>query len=298
MRLCFSVILFIFISSKTLFSQDLICKVQVLTPAIQSSDKQIFQALQQAITEFINNRKWTNDAFLPSERIECTFIINIKERDLDFFKATATIQSSRPVYGTSYYTPLLNLIDNDWEFNYVENQPLDFSETEHLSNLTSILAFYANIIIGFDYDSFSMEGGNPYFRKAQLVVDNTPSELKSGWKPYEGTQNRYWLSENLNNSNFKPLRKLLYTYHIKGLDIMKDEIETGRKEILNGIEQLRKVHNDKPNSFLMQVFFNAKSNEVVDIFSQAIPQDKTRVFNILSEIDPGNLVKYEKMIKN
>lgn len=281
------------------FAQELNCTIQVLHSQVQTSDKRIFETLRRSIYEFMNNRKWTNDLFETEERIECSMLINIsKYRSPDDFEATIQIQSRRTIYNSSYPALLLNFNDNAINFRYLEDEPLEFSATSHLSNLTSILAFYAYIIIGMDYDSFSLEGGTPYFQKAQDIVNNAQSERERGWKAFENTKNRYWLAEDILNQTYRPYRECLYKYHRQGLDIMSENTESSRTIILESIELLEKVHIDKPNSFILQIFFDAKTDELVNIFSGSFPSEKSRVVNLLSKIDPGHINKYQKILKN
>jgi len=292
-------LLFFLISFSVLKAQELNCIVQVNSDQIQTSDKKIFETLQTAIFEFMNNRRWTNDQFLNQERIECSVLINITERtSSDQFKATIQIQSRRPVYKASYNTPVFNFLDNDFEFKYIEYQPLEFNETQFTTNLTSVLAYYAYVVIGLDYDTFSPEGGSPYFQKAQLVVNNAQSSSEKGWKAYENVRNRYWITENLLNPSFKPLRAAYYKYHRQGFDLMTENKDNARFAITESIEMLRKVQADKPGSVLMQLFFVAKAEEIVNVYSQAFPDEKNKVVNTLNQIDPANAQKYEEIIKS
>ena len=282
----------------TCSAQELNCSVQVLHSQIQSSDKRVFETLRNSIYEFMNNRKWTDDVFKTEERIECSMLINISEWiPPDVFKGTMQIQSRRPVYNSSYPALLLNFNDNNIDFRYLEDEPLEFSETSHISNLTSILAFYAYIIIGMDYDSFSLEGGTPYFQKAQTVVNNAQSASEEGWKAFK-PKNRYWLVEDILYQAYRPARECLYKYHRQGLDMMSENTESSRTAILESIELLEKVHIEKPNSFILQVFFDAKADELVSIFSESFPDEKPRVVSILSKIDPGHINKYQNILKN
>jgi hypothetical protein len=294
----FSVFFFI-LSSSILRAQELNCSVQVNSDQIQTSDKKVFETLQTSIFEFMNNRRWTNDQYLNQERIECSILINITERiSSDQFKATIQIQSRRPVYKASYNTPIFNFLDNDFEFRYVEFQPLEFNETQFTTNLTSVLAYYAYVVIGMDYDSFSLEGGSPYFQKAQLVVNNAQSSSEKGWKAYENVRNRYWITENLLNPSFRPLRAAYYKYHRQGFDLMTENKDNARAAITESIEMLRKVQADKPGSVLMQLFFVAKSEEIVSVYTQAFPDEKNKVVNALNQIDPANANKYAEILKS
>lgn len=285
------------IYSYTIFGQELNCQVTVLSPQIQSSDKRVFTTMQTAIYEFMNNTKWSNDKFLNQERIECSMQITINDRPSnDQFSGSIQVQSTRPIFKGSYNSPVFNFNDESFNFRYLEYQQLEFSETGNTSNLTNILAFYANMIIGIDYDTYSPLGGSPFFLKAQAIVNNAQSGGEKGWKAFEGTRNRYWLNENMLNPSFRPIRQLYYDYHRRGLDTMTEKKEDAVRIIADGIETLKKVHRDKPASLLMQVFFTAKAEEVVNIFSLAFPEIKNRVKTTLDEIDPGNMNKYEKII--
>jgi hypothetical protein len=248
----------------------------------------------------MNNRQWTSHVYDYSERIECNILINLTDYNgMDGFVGTLQIQSRRPVYNTSYNTTLLNYMENegDFQFQYIEQQPLEFQETTHLSNLTSVLAFYAYIIIGLDYDSYSMEGGTEYFQNAQTIVNNAQSSTDVGWKAYESRKqnNRYFLIENLLDDRYGALRRCSYRYHRLGLDVMSERPEIGRAEIAESFELLQKVHRFKPNSFLMNLFFSAKSDEIVNIFSESFPAEKQKVYNVLKVVDITNAQKYEKI---
>lgn len=289
--------LLLFLFSTTSFSQELNCKVQVLSQSIQGTDKSVFETLQTAIFEFMNNRKWTNETFKNNERIDCSILINVTERpSTDDFKATIQVQVRRPVFKASYNTVLLNNNDNDFAFKYLENQSLEFTENLNLSNLTSVLAYYAYLAIGLDYDSFSPDGGTLYLQKALAIVNNAQSGSDIGWKAFDGNKNRYWLINNMMDASFVPLRECMYKYHRLGLDMMVDNKESGRAVISEALENLRKVHQIKPLSYSLQVFFNAKSDEIINIYSGAFPDEKAKMVNLLNEIDPTNSNKYQKIL--
>lgn len=279
-------------------SQELNCSIQVVAPTVEGTEKRIYETLQESLYEFMNSKRWTNYAFKMEERIECNILINIKEKvSSDQFKGTIQIQSRRPVYNTAYDSPVLNLKDNDLEFRYVEYQPLNYTENAFESNITSILAYYAYIVIGFDFDAYSMTGGTEFYQKAQNVVNNAQNEAFPGWKSYENMKNRYWLVENLLNNTYAPIRQALYKYHLKGLDIMSETPENGRKEIIGALELLKRAHREKPGSYLMQIFFDAKSAELVNIFSESSGMEISQAKNILNEVDPSNADKYNNIGK-
>ncbi len=292
-------ILLFFVSVITGVAQELNCKVQVLSQQVQGTDKRVFTTLQTAIFEFMNNKKWTTDAFKLDERIDCSILINVTERpSTDVFIATIQVQSRRPVFKSSYNSVLLNYNDNDFQFSYLENQPLEFNENQFTSNLTSVLGFYAYMIIGMDYDTFSPSGGTNYLQKAQNVVNNAQSASEAGWRAFESNKNRYWLITNMLDAPFVNIRECMYNYHRKGLDEMVTNKEGGRANVLEALESLRKVHQARPLSFAMQVFFNAKSDEIINIFSGAFADEKSKVMTLLNDIDPTNSNKYQKIMAN
>ena len=278
------------------YSQELNCQVSILTPQIQASDKTIYDNLRTELRDFLNNRKWTNEEYLNQERIECSIVITISERvSTDEFKASIQIQSRRPVYNSSYNSPMFNHQDNDFSFRYVQDQTIEFDESNINSNLTAVLGYYAYIIIGLDFDSFSPEGGTPYFAKAQTIANNAQRLSERGWKAFETSRNRYWLVENLLNVSFKPMRNFIYSYHRQGFDKFTDNIADGRSSITENLAELKKVYQDKPNSFLMQVFFTAKADELINLFSQATNDEKNRALQVLTLVDPANTLKYQSI---
>jgi len=292
-KLCFRYFLLLFLVGNFAQAQELNCSVNVSSGQISGSDKSVYDKLQTSVREFLNNRHWTNDKYLNQERIECSMLINITQRiSTDQFAATLQIQSRRPVYKTSYNSTMINHQDPDFTFTYVEDQLIDFTETGNRSNLTSVLAYYAYLIIGMDYDSFSPNGGNIYFIKAQSIVTDAQNFPDKGWKAFENTTNRYWITENLFNNYFKPLRDCFYTYHRLGLDMMSDNLPESRAKMAEALKALKKVANDQPNSILMKFFFNAKADEIVNLFTPAFADEKNPLVAILNEVDPGNIAKY------
>ena len=291
MRLYF--IFCIMIYSSDVFAQDVYCNVRVASSQIQTTDRGAFNTLQKAIYEFLNNTKWTNDVFTTEERIECSILINLTEQiSTDEYKGSIQVQSIRPIHNTSYYSSVLSVLDEDFRFRYIEHQALEFSENSHLSNLTSVLAYYMNIVVGLDYATFSIEGGNPYFNNAQTIVSNAQTAPELGWKAYEGNKNRYWLVEELLDSKYSLFQEILYNYHREGLDGMFDDPQIGREKITESLELLRKLKRQHPSTYILQVFFDAKSSELTNIYSEAFPDEKARVINLLTELDPTNSNKY------
>lgn len=280
------------------FAQELNCRVSVIAPTVQGSNTIVYQQLETAIFEFMNNTKWTNTVFQINERIECSILINVADRPSnDQFKGSIQVTSTRPAFNSGYNSPVLNINDGDFVFRYLQNTAVEFTPDVHRSNLASVLAFYAYIIIGTDFDTQSLEGGTPYFSKAQQIVNNAANAPEPGWKAFEGNKNRYWLIENITQAQFKPLRECFYKYHRMGFDKLYDDIESGRREVTNAIELIKKVHRAKPGSYNVQMFFTAKVDEIINLFSQALPQEKSKIFNILREVDAANISKYQKIMK-
>ncbi len=278
-------------------AQELRCSVQVNSQKIQGTNKQVFRTMQVAMSELMNTTRWTNKVFSYDERIECTLMFNLTEQiSADEFKGTLQIQVSRPVFNTSYNTVLLNFKDKDIQFKYVEFQPLKYSETTKPNELTALLAYYAYVIIGLDFDTFSPEGGTAYFAKAENIVNMMQNSKVSGWKAYESKRNRYWLIENILNSAYSSVRECYYRYHRQGLDRMADKLTDGRSEIADCIRLMQKAYRANPSTFILRIFFDAKADEIVNIFSESFSEEKKRVYNIVKEIDPSHLSKYKKII--
>ena len=283
----------------SVFSQEILCNVQVNASQIQTSDRKIYQTMQTSIYEFLNNTQWTNTVVNNEERIECTMLISVQERvSNDEFKATIQIQSTRPVFGTSYKSTMFNYIDKNFRFKYLEYQSLEFSETTHLSNLTSVLAFYVNVILGLDYDSFSDQGGIEYFMKAQNIVNNCQNTAEVGWKAFESDKNRYWIAHDFLESRYGIVHDVLYRSHRLGMDKLGEEPEDARFEITESLEELRKVYRENPNAFLLKLFFDAKATEITNIYSEAYPNEQARIIKTLIEIDPTNSSAYQSITEN
>src|SRR5579872_5507158 len=231
----------------TAAAQDLNARIQVVSPKIQSTNKRIFQTLETAMKDFLNGRKWSADAILPQERIDCNFVLNLTSWDgSSNFSGELQVQSSRPVYNTSYSSPVMNVNDKDFDFTYNEGQTIDYTDQTFTTNLASVMAFYAYIIIGMDYDSFSRLGGSNYYQSAQAIVTNAQSTgAYKGWKAFDGNINRYWLSENLNSKAYLNLRNFIYDYHRNGLDEMADNATKGRKAIANVLPVRSEEHTSE-----------------------------------------------------
>tara|TARA_Y100001933_G_C18938571_1_gene538516 strand:- start:306 stop:1091 length:786 start_codon:yes stop_codon:yes gene_type:complete len=260
----------------------------------------MFNSMRQSITEFMNNTQWTNEIFSNEERIDCTILIRINQQiSTDEFSGTISIQSSRPIYKSNYNSTLINLVDDQFRFRFVEFEPLEFNENTHLSNLTSVLAYYAYIIIGLDYDTFSNSGGDSFFIRAQKIVNNAQGDNNAtGWKSFEGSKNRYWLVENLLNPDFQLLRKTLYTYHREGMDNFTEKPEFVREVIASSLINLLDVYNQRPKGYLIQLFFDAKTDEIVNVFSKGTIMEANELVNVLTRISPKNADKWQKILNN
>ncbi len=279
------------------FAQDLQCNVQVRSDNIQASNKEIFEDLKNAINQFMNQRKWISDKILPQEKINCNIVLNITDFNIDQFKAEVNITSSRPIFGTTYNTPMFNHFDQEWYFQYAQFQNLEYQENANVNALTTLLAFYANIIIGMDFDAFYPQGGTQYYNNALQIrnlAQNTP-----GWNPSDGrgNRNKYYIIDNLMDERFKPLRTAIYQYHIKGMDEFKEDNDQSRKEIFSSLEKIRTIQQTLPNAVIFKIFFNTKRTELINIFKQAEPGLKNRAIELLSLLDPSNSNNYEKIKK-
>lgn len=274
-------------------AQELNCNVEVVAPQVANVDPSRFQLIEDQVREFMNSRKWTDDMFDIEERIECNILITINTApNQTSFSGSIQVQASRPVFNSDYKTPIFTANDGDFDFTFVDNQILQFGLDQHRDNLTSTLAFYAYMIIGTDYDTFSPLGGTDHFVKAQTIVANAQNAGESGWKGSEGQRNRFWMIENILSQTFRPLRECNYLYHRKGFDVLYDKLEEGRQTIEASLEELRAIHRVRPSSYNIQLFFAAKQNEIVQLFKMAPPEQKLRVSNICKELDPGNIKRY------
>jgi hypothetical protein len=286
--------------------QELNAKVNVVYAQIGTTvDKKVFQTLQSSLVNFLNKRKWTSDVFEGNEKVECSFLLNLQSVvEPNVYKGSLTIQAARPIYGTNYLSPLVNFIDNEITFRYVEFQPIEFNEnrvsgTEPLSaNLSAIFAFYVNVILGMDYDSFSPRGGDPFFQKATLIASTSPEGRNiSGWKPFDGQRNRYWLSENLQNSRYALLHDAVYTYYRQGMDNMIAREADAREQVLNALSMLNTISAETPNLMFMPFFFQGKTDEIIRIFKKGNIQEKARVIDLCSRTDISNASKYREELK-
>jgi len=290
----------------TVHAQELRARVSVISNRVGNNvDKNAFQTLQTALNDFVNNRKWSTDNYNANEKIDCSLLLNLESTDdPNVYKASLTIQSGRPVFNSSYVSPVINYQDNDVIFKYVEFQQLEFNDTRVsgtdalVSNLTAVFAYWINTILGFDYDSFSPRGGNIYFQKAQNIINNAPEGRNiSGWKAFDGTRNRYWLTENLLNSKYTIFHDAIYDYYRLGMDKLYDQEATARTQILNVLSLLNTFNIQNANTMILQFFFQAKTQELIQIFSKANQADKAKALDFLKRLDVSSATKYEDQLK-
>lgn len=292
-----SLILLALVAPSSLFAQELNCDVQIQAPQVSNIDPSRFEVIEETIRDFMNSRKWTNDNFDLTERIECNMLITINSAPSQTsFNATLQIQSSRPVYNTDYNTPLFSVNDGAFSFQFIDNAMIQFSPDQHRDNLSSTLAYYAYMIIGADYDSMALEGGTEFYLKAQTIVANAQNAGEEGWRASEGQRNRYWLVENILSQTFRPLRECSYYYHRQGFDKLFDDLDESRKTISDALIELRNIHRIRPSSYNVQLFFVAKSAEIIKLFEPAPSPEKQRILPVLKELDPGNIVKYDSRL--
>ena len=290
-----------FLVSFSSFCQELNCRVIINADQVQTTERSIFADMETAFAQFLNDRKWTDDEYLPEERINCNFIRTLDPNEtqpgLGKFGASVQILSSRPVYGTDYETVVFNFADRDWMFEYFQSQPLQFNESAFLNNITSLLAYYAYVIIGVDYDTFSEMGGTRYFQMANQVVINAQQSGYPGWQQFNSIRNRYWLTENLLSTTFEPVRKGYYSYHIKGLDIFIDKPEEARASVLTSLKGLRTANQSRPRSILIISFLDAKAEEITQIFSEGNPSQQREAYEILTALDPSRSDTFRSIIE-
>jgi len=287
-------------------AQELKANVTVVSNQVGNNVNQnTFRTLQTALNTFLNTRKWTTDNFATNERIECNFLLNLQSTgDLNVYNASITIQAARPVFNTSYLSPIINFKDDNVIFKYIEFQQIEFNENRVsgsdalVSNLTAILAYYANMVIAFDYASFGLRGGDIYFQKAQNIVNNAPDGRGiSGWRAFDGIRNRYWLVENMTNSRYTIMHDIYYNYYRLGMDKLYEDENSARAEIMNVLNLLNNFITDNPNKMISQFFFQGKSTELIKIFAKAPPQEKLRASEILQRLDITNAGKYKDELK-
>lgn len=277
------------------FSQELNCNVVVNARQTGDENLPIFKTLQKQLTEFVNNTKWTDQVYAPQERINCSMVVNINDYSGDAFQGTIQVQSSRPVYGSSYSTPVYNFNDKDFAFRYLEFQNLNFSPTQFESNLISVLAYHVYMILALDADTFSPNGGDPYYKQAQIITNYSQQQNYKGWKLEDGLQSRFALIDNVLSPTFKEFREVMYAYHRKGLDVMSNAPKEGKENIANALKQFEVMNRRRPNSFLLRTFFDAKADEIEEIFSDGPSVDIVSVKETLQKVAPTYANKWRNI---
>lgn len=299
-------LIFSCITCTGLNAQELNAKVTVVATRVSNTvNRNTFMTLQTALTNFLNNRKWSTEPYAPNEKIDCNFLLNLEQTsETNVYTASLTIQAARPAFNTSYLSPIINYKDDNVIFKYIEFQILEFNENRVsgsdalVSNLTAVMAYYANLVLAFDNLSFAPHGGDLFFQKAQNIVNNAPDGRGiSGWKPFDGIRNRYWLVENMTNSRYNIMHDVYYNYYRNGMDKMYDDENAARTEMLNVLNLLSNFNNDNPNTMINQFFFQGKASELIKIFSKAKPQEKVQAREILAKLDLTNATSYKEQLK-
>lgn len=279
-------LLFLCVLTAYSYGQELNCNVIVNADQVNQTNKQIFRTLEKALNDYINKTQWTNRDFNVNERIECSMMITISEYDNSDFSGTIQIQSNRPVFNSTYQSPVFNYQDKQFSFNYVEFAPLYFNPNVFESNLTAVISYYVYIILGIDADTFSPQGGTPYFERAQSIVNLSQSSGFSGWRQTDGNRTRWELVDNLLSNTFKEYRTALYSYHREGMDVLVDDPTNAKNSILDSMLLLDKLNNTRPNSFVLQAFFDAKSEEIANVFSGGPKVNVAELKDRLSSMAP------------
>ncbi|WP_138433624.1 type IX secretion system protein PorD [Winogradskyella algicola] len=288
-------VLLAFLFSAVVFSQELNCTVSVIAQQTGNDNNVVFKTLEKQLNEFINNTKWTEKNFGAEERINCSMVINISNYENDSFSATLQVSSSRPVFNSTYSSPVYNYNDRDFNFQYIEYQNMVFNPLQFESNLVSVLSFHVFMILGMDADSFALNGGDEYFAQAQTIANYSQQLNGQGWKLEDGLQSRFALIDNLLSPTFKEIRSTMYSYHIEGMDIMAEDAKGGKSKIISTLSELQNIHRRRPNSYLMRVFFDAKSDEIMDVLSGGPSVNIVEAVDILNKIAPMHSQKWRKI---
>jgi len=298
MRKALSIVLFFLCMAFTAKAQELQCEVRVNSAQVAGSDKTVFQNLQTALYEFINNTKFTEINFKQNEKIECSILIDVKSREGDYFTGDFSIALRRPVYKSSYNSPMFNYIDRKFNFEYMDGMTLEFNPSTYISELTHTVSFYVYLMLGLDFDSFSSHGGTPFFEIAEQIAQSAPqSDAQPGWSS-TGRQNRYTLISEINNPSYSALRDFIYTYHRRGLDVMSEKPDEGREAILNAISNLQNVYERNSMCYFLQLLVESKRDEIIQVFSQGEMKLRTEASNIMKAIDPSMSSRYDEMLQN
>jgi hypothetical protein len=293
MRKIYSLILVCFFAN--LHAQELNCKVIVNYDKITNANTQIFKSLETSLNEFVNKTAWTEKTFKDDEKISCSMFITINSYDSNNFEASIQVQASRPVFNSSFTTPIININDKDFNFQYIEFQNLFYSPSSYDSNLVSVIAYYSYIILGVDAETFKLDSGADYFQSAQEIVSLAAPTGGKGWSQTDKTQNRYYLITDLLSSTFRPYREAMFQYHFNGLDTMNKDLKTSKETIIKSINALSSLHSARPNSYLTRIFFDSKADEIVSIFTGGPSVNIDGFVDKLSKISPINSAKWSNI---
>lgn len=291
----FITVLLLMLFVNQMIAQELNCSVTVNADKIPGSNKQIFKTLENAINEFVNQKRWTNLNYKTQERLNCNLTLTLLEQDNSEFRGHIQIQSSRPVYNSSYVTPVFNFKDDNISFQYIEFQPLIFNENTFESNLVSVLSYYVNIILGMDADTFAFNGGEQFFTNAQNIVVQAQQSGYKGWNQNDGNNTRFTLIDNILSPTYSLYREMMYVYHLKGLDFLSTNQQNAKLQIANAVGMLRTIYNNRPNAFLLRIFMDSKADEIVDIFSDGPQFDSKNLKEDLIRISPLNASKWNEI---
>ena len=280
-------------------AQELQCNVRVTSNKVEGSDKTIYQNLQNALNEFVNNTKFTDINIKMAERIECSMLVDIKTREGDYFTADINMALRRPVYKSNYNTPMFNYVDRKFYFEYTDGQTLDFNPNTFITNVTSTIGFYAYLFLGLEFDSFSPNGGDPFFAIASTIANAAPQEVgnDNGWST-SGRQNRYAIISDINNQSYQSLRDFMYTYHRLGLDVMAEHPEQGREAILSSLHNLQSVYERNSMCYFLQLLIESKRDEIIQVFSQGEQKTRVEAANTMKAIDPSQSSRYDAMLQS
>ena len=288
-------LIFFLLLTNIFVSQELNCEVVVEARQTGNENLQVFKTLETQLTEFINSTSWTNKAVRQNEKIDCTMFINISSYENDVFQGTLQIQSSRPIFNSSYNSPTYNFNDRNFTFNYQEFQNFTFNENQFENNLVSVIAFHIYVILGIDADTFKLNSGTSFFEQAQKILDFSQQKGFRGWGPGDSLQSRYYLIDNILSTTFKEFRNVMYDYHIKGLDIMVNETKSGKEAVAKSLMMLDQMNRRRPNSYILRVFFDTKANEILDVFSGGPKVPVTNLISTLSKIAPNHSDKWRNI---
>ncbi|AFL83063.1 hypothetical protein Belba_0402 [Belliella baltica DSM 15883] len=290
----------LFLTPFFIFSQELNFQVIINSDRARTQEKDIFEDMKTTFEQFLNGRNWTNDEFRPIERIKGSMLITINDMpQVGFYNATVQVQVVRPIYGTNYESMTFNFIDRNWNFEFLQNQPLEFNRFSYLNNISSLLAYYANMALGIDYDSFTLRGGDPYFEIANGIVNNAQQSNRPGWNQSPtDRRNRYWLINDIYTSSvFAPIREAIYLYHRKGMDLLNKDPNEAYKNMLEAIKKVEEANTAQPNSIFTISFMDAKGDEISKIFKNAPLEIRTEAVELLLKVDPNNARKYNDLLK-